>query len=655
MSVLPASGGATRAVPLGEVAAIAGLVLLAFVLRAMRPQAMAVEHFDEGVYASNLFCGHLEPPFAYPMRHLYAPPLFPALLESAHSLTGRADAVMWVNILFGGFTVAALWWGTRCWFGSAAAIAAAILAATSEFHIAFSRMALTDVPLTLFLLLGVYAGWHALLTGRPISIASAGTLAGLAWCTKYNGWLALAVTGAGTAAWLATGSRRASRAVTTIGSSPPPETPQKATAEWNAPSALIRWGISAAIAAGIFWLFAVRDLEPFGGYAAVSQNHARYFVGIEGWWTGLQKHAAAHNLLSGWVTCGGIGLSMLASFWSARSLLSLPDSGRTPIPASRWLIAAALAIAATMLARLVTPTALLALLALCGTACLLCRSFRRSLASEPHEPIAFSDLAVWMLAAWLVGLLVATPLYYPYPRLSVPWLAACWPLAGAALAALPGLLIPRATPHVPTDDAPAPTPARSPTSRGPVPPDAAAASTRTAHTLLAAAVAAALLTTLVPLTGRGGTDSEGLHWPRAWQQRTGLAHVASQILTEIETHSVGNRTPPNAPIDAVLYVHGDPALFFHLSNQAPSINTSVIVLPVADPHVTAVAADDVRTFLATAADLADVASLPAPLILKRNYEWHPSDLVLLDRLPPLALRDRNQLPPDKVRLYEIRR
>ena len=68
------------------------IILLGLGLRALRPDAIAIEHFDEGVYASNLYCGHLDPPFAYPMRHLYAPPLFPALLEWAQILAGPPAA-----------------------------------------------------------------------------------------------------------------------------------------------------------------------------------------------------------------------------------------------------------------------------------------------------------------------------------------------------------------------------------------------------------------------------------------------------------------------------------------------------------------------------------------------------------------------------------
>src|SRR5262245_61844857 len=48
-------------------------------LRLMAFSHSAVEHFDEGVYASNIFFG--PPEFAYPMQRFYAPPLLPALIE----------------------------------------------------------------------------------------------------------------------------------------------------------------------------------------------------------------------------------------------------------------------------------------------------------------------------------------------------------------------------------------------------------------------------------------------------------------------------------------------------------------------------------------------------------------------------------------------
>jgi len=43
---------------------------------------------------------------------------------------------------------------------------------------------------------------------------------------------------------------------------------------------------------------------------------------------------------------------------------------------------------------------------------------------NPHGEVGSKSLgrslAAWLLAAWFCGLLLATPLYYPYPRLTIP-------------------------------------------------------------------------------------------------------------------------------------------------------------------------------------------------------------------------------------------
>ena len=131
-----------------ELVSVLTLVLLGFALRAWQPTQMAVEHFDEGVYASNRFCGPIispEAPYSFPDRHLYAPPLLPAVLELVLLVSGGSPgSVMCPNVLVGTITVLAVWWVARSWFGPVSAIVAGTLAATSEYHIAFSRTALTD-------------------------------------------------------------------------------------------------------------------------------------------------------------------------------------------------------------------------------------------------------------------------------------------------------------------------------------------------------------------------------------------------------------------------------------------------------------------------------------------------------------------------------
>src|SRR5262245_10326488 len=58
-----------------------GLVLTTgIVLRVAALSRSAVEHFDEGVYASNIYFG--PPEYAYPLQRFYAPPLLPALIEA---------------------------------------------------------------------------------------------------------------------------------------------------------------------------------------------------------------------------------------------------------------------------------------------------------------------------------------------------------------------------------------------------------------------------------------------------------------------------------------------------------------------------------------------------------------------------------------------
>ena len=257
------------------------MVVLAITLvgngfRVWQPGHMAVEHFDEGVYASNILCDLNG--YRYPFLHLYAPPLLPFLLYWTLILSGMAaSSVMWVNVVAGSLMVPSVWWVGRQWFGPVAGMTAATLAAFSEVHILFSRTALTDVLLCLWMLWGVYWAWRAILTGRPAAIFLAGLFASLAWWTKYNGWLTLAISGSGMLAWIIvpriapTGLAAHVKCAAKQDDAPPPG------------PAILRWSVLAAIAI-VGWLPVLMNLQPFGGYAAVSANHAGYFVGFGGWW-----------------------------------------------------------------------------------------------------------------------------------------------------------------------------------------------------------------------------------------------------------------------------------------------------------------------------------------------------------------------------------
>ena len=85
-----------------ELTLVLFVAVIAGSLRLAAPSHLAIEHFDEGVYASNRLADFQDPPGAYPDRHLYAPPLFPKLLEWSLALGGgRPWSPMAVNLVVG--------------------------------------------------------------------------------------------------------------------------------------------------------------------------------------------------------------------------------------------------------------------------------------------------------------------------------------------------------------------------------------------------------------------------------------------------------------------------------------------------------------------------------------------------------------------------
>src|SRR5262249_22052451 len=83
--------------------ALAVLISLAGArVRAASPSRLAVEHFDEGVYASNIFFEQQRSRGHYPDQHLYAPPLLPLLIELSMVAVGPSNlAAMLVSIAAG--------------------------------------------------------------------------------------------------------------------------------------------------------------------------------------------------------------------------------------------------------------------------------------------------------------------------------------------------------------------------------------------------------------------------------------------------------------------------------------------------------------------------------------------------------------------------
>jgi 4-amino-4-deoxy-L-arabinose transferase-like glycosyltransferase len=152
--------------------------------------------------------GGLDPHwFDYPTLVLYVLAPFQAWQASPSFLTARA-----VIVVFGLAAVAASWWLGRRSYGPIAGVVAGAAVAVCTTSVAYSHMAVTDIPLTV----AVAASLALMVSNR---LAWAGVVAGLATSAKYPGvflvvplvvaafgqWRRLAIAlGLGIAAFLAT-------------------------------------------------------------------------------------------------------------------------------------------------------------------------------------------------------------------------------------------------------------------------------------------------------------------------------------------------------------------------------------------------------------------------------------------------------------------
>jgi 4-amino-4-deoxy-L-arabinose transferase-like glycosyltransferase len=118
--------------------------------------------------------------FDYPTLLMYVNAPFQAWQSHPSFLSARIVAIVLALA-----AIAAAWWLGRAAFGATAAAVAAIATAVCTIHVAYSREAVTDVPLTL----GVAAALALMVTGR---IELAGLAAGLATGFKYPGVFLLA-------------------------------------------------------------------------------------------------------------------------------------------------------------------------------------------------------------------------------------------------------------------------------------------------------------------------------------------------------------------------------------------------------------------------------------------------------------------------------
>jgi len=242
------------------------------------------------------------------------------------------------------------------------------------------------------------------------------------------------------------------------------------------------------------------------------------------------------------------------------------------------------------------------------------------------------SLAGWLTTAWFVGLLVGTPLYHPYPRLTLPWLVAAWLGCAAAVGRMQNR--------------------RKISSNGDGPDVPGDRSGRLIP------VALIVLSVVALVAGGRRPWQKGVP---GWQDRTGLEAIAGRIRADTARIAAAARPrSPAPPIDYVVYVYGEPALFFHLANAMSGDNVAVqpaANLGLVETH----RASEFPVFLVTGphADRSRMFQQQWDRLKQRfepsgQYRYSPSDLVLLNQFPAAALTDRTAPRETTIRLFRLR-
>jgi len=560
-----------------------GLIIVAGVLfRFAYSDRMQVEHFDEGVYASNIWFD-ADSNFGYPYRHLYAPPLQPFCQELGIAIFGHHWGPHAPALLLGTLVIPVAWWAGRSWFGARVGIAAAVFLALCDMHTLYSRTALTDVPMSTFVFLAVFAAWKSLIWKSAPTNANgndsqrskkkrtkksspavgakpqieidyrwaivAGILTGIAWCAKYNGWLPLAVVISGGIAWSLW---------------------ERPTGGWRAFALLI---LLQTVIAGLIFAAIVLPSLP-NGYGEVATNHRKYVVGFSGWAGSFQQLFSAQGAFTGGgAVCAFLITPMVAAIAGMKGRWSQIIGSLSP------LYTVGFAAATAAIALVCGQLAVLGVLAVVGFA----MEFWRQKDFWPKDQIEtgkveqtgqnkMRGLAFWLLLAWFCGLSLATPCYQAYPRLLMPWIVPASIAAALALVHIPQMRGNRA---------------------------------KSRWVVVAAGGICGMALLVI------GSDSNRFWNSPAWDDRSAFAKIAPDILKEVTSASDG---------DPILFVDGEPGLYYHLRSHGAS------AVPTGDMKTPNFLGDApfVDIYLVAGANSPEA---PAEFVLVGEYPYDASELV----------------------------
>lgn len=616
-----------------ELVIVAGAVVIGCVLRCAQLNEIAVEHFDEGVYSSTVWYGEVsnEP---YPARHLYAPPALPWAIGVTSSVFGPSVGPFLPGLLAGGLTVLFVWGLTRAMFGMVAGLVVVLLAALSDYHIIYSRMALTDVPVMMWMLLSVWLGVTGIDQQRGRLMVLAGVACGLAWWTKYSGWLPMAIISSGSLFWWMMGGRRRC-----------------------SPGRLLLLLGQMALTAVLVWCPWYFELSDVGGYSAVAANHASYLAGWSSWQDNLTTQVTWYSQMDSWLAAVAILLGMMCAgsqrwFDARRSTWNrsaTADTGITPGLLGRFLGAAALLCIATLS---IGSFGTMAAVGVSGMAGMFLWPVLSVLRHESEVAVAAKSgkrdtprlfdeadfraaphidpqLAACIITAWFCGMLLMTPRYTPFPRLLLPLLTAIWiaAAAGAGWWIEACINVARKSAH---------------------------SGNQSRITLMQVAVAGLVVVSVC--TGLWVLNGTSVPQMAIYEPRTGLRNASYEVAA-LCRDAVGE-TDAEAADDPALVVHafGEPAVLYHL-HQA-----GVVASPVQDVDLQPASfkGETLPTFfvfgpnaLRTPGFLYDWVDGDHRYEHIGDVEWQPSQVVLFNLFSPRWLAQHSG--DERKQLLEVYR
>ncbi|MDA0832015.1 MAG: glycosyltransferase family 39 protein [Planctomycetota bacterium] len=586
------------------------LTLVAFALRGGGLSRVSVEHFDEAIYASNLLFGESEG-YGYPQREFFAPPLFPFLVELTMIIAGvSGQSAMYANVLFGTLTIPLLWFVGRTWFGPVCGCVAAFIACGYDFHIFYSRTAFTDISLCFWWLLAVWA-YERSFTFRSWKYAlAAGLFSGLAWATKYNGWIT----------WLIALTGGLGYVLFSIKDEP-------------LARRLKLWVMVCSVSAVTMlacWYPVWTDLQNVGGYSAVAVNHQGYFVGVAGWWDSLLSHVKTQRTEQGVIS---VFVWTFVVTWTGAIFVRyfIRRDGRTQYDGLLlWLLLFGPLIALLYLGGSIgfaTAAVGYSVITLINELWDEIRLFRTGKNSFDHTSPKLSIAATWLLGSWLLGLLVTTPFYQPYARLSLPLITAGLLGLSSLFAGVVAML-------------------RDEFERR--------LCRRLAIYDWRMIGTPIVLSLTIAIVSGAGAATNVRPFP-AWQSRLGLEIASNEIAEAILNDSFSRETIA-AKDQAIVYVWGEPAVVFHLRAVGWPLVAPVASTSFLEPNP---GAPDLPTYLVVGPhfqkDVSDgVYDITTQLTLVDRFPYQPSDLIAFDEQPPQEFGQAVSHEDEMVSLFRIK-